>query len=333
MTAASTISAKPLERFALVDTLSPDEAREQIGRIFCRHRLVPSGAQAPGFHARHHSLAQKGGSSNFVSYGCRVEIDPGELDTFFLLQIPVSGHARVQCGSSIADASAAACASLLSPTLKTLMTWDAGCEKIIVRFNRDYLETLFEAATGQRAKGIEFETSVSLLTDTGRIISQHASLLLLASEVPTRTPQAYIDALRESLALLLLGGQCSNVIETVRKPPNLPTPAKIKAAEAYIQSRASTAISIQDVANEVGISIRSLQEAFKRYRGETMTDLLRRVRLENFRNELLNSDPDETVTEIAFRVGLGHLGRAAAAYKAHYGETPIETRLRARRKL
>ena len=119
----------PLSRFAAVDTRSPDDAREAVGRIFCPHFLNPVGREAAMFHARHHTVEQAGYSMNFVAYGSKVEIDPGELSRFFLLQVPIRGAATVRCGTMATDVEAGRRASILSPTLGTRMTWEEGCEK------------------------------------------------------------------------------------------------------------------------------------------------------------------------------------------------------------
>ena len=49
----------PLSRFAAVDTRSPDDAREAIGRIFCPHFLSPVERNPRAFHARHHTVEQQ----------------------------------------------------------------------------------------------------------------------------------------------------------------------------------------------------------------------------------------------------------------------------------
>ena len=113
----------PLARFAAVDTISPDEARQEIGRIFCPHFLFPAERRPELFHARHNVALQSGYSVNYVAYGATVEIDPGELSRFFLLQTPIKGSAEVRCGASVAEAAAGSKASLLSPTLPTRMIW------------------------------------------------------------------------------------------------------------------------------------------------------------------------------------------------------------------
>src|SRR4029078_5255706 len=114
--------APPLAIFKAVDTRDPAAAEDEVARIFCAHRLTPLQNGAPGFHAVHNTAPFDGFSVNYVAYGAAVEIDPGRLDRFFLLQIPLTGAADVRCGSVQVAASPQA-ASLLSPTLPTLMTW------------------------------------------------------------------------------------------------------------------------------------------------------------------------------------------------------------------
>src|SRR5215510_4269666 len=84
-----------LAGFGRVATASVDEAAEQIGRIFCPHELKPLRAASPGFSARHNCAAFDGFSINYVAYGGSVSIDPGCLERFFLVQLPLAGSALV----------------------------------------------------------------------------------------------------------------------------------------------------------------------------------------------------------------------------------------------
>ena len=200
----------PLSRFAAVDTRSPNEAREAIGRIFCPHFLSPVERNPQTFHARHHTVEQSGYSVNFVSYGATVEIDPGELSRFFLLQIPLKGSARVRCGTVSADVGAGVAASLLSPTLPTRMTWQEGCEKLIILISRETLEAQFEALTRETSRAIEFQTGIDLNTFCGRALLQHAGTMLAAAEEGDTVAKPYQVLLRDGLSTLLLTGFASN---------------------------------------------------------------------------------------------------------------------------
>ena len=57
----------------------------------------------------------------------------------------------------------------------------------------------------------------------------------------------------------------------------------------------------------------------------TLSQALQNARLEKFRAQLCDPEGADSVAAMALSAGLGHLGRAAAAYRARYGETPSQT--------
>lgn len=320
----------PLSRFPAVDTRSPDDAREAIGRIFCPHFLNPVGRNPQAFHARHHTALQVDYSVNFVAYGSTVEIDPGELSRFFLLQLPLKGSATVRCGTVATEVQAGVRGSILSPTLGTRMIWNEGCEKLIVLIRREAVEAQFESLTHERMRTIEFETGVELTGVAGRAILQHAQLMLDAAEATDGVPDAYRTLLRDGLTTLLLSRLPSSVTTTFSRPAPCADPLAVRRAQDFMAANAEHPISMAEIATASNVSLRSLQDAYRKARGMTLGDGLLMLRLERFRNALLAADTHGSVADAAFAAGFGHLGRAAAAYRDRYGEAPSET-LRRRR--
>jgi hypothetical protein len=139
--------AERLAAFARVTTDDVDEAAEQIGRIFCPHDLEPAGPREAGFSARHNCAAFDGFSINYVAYGGSVSIDPGCLDRFFLVQIPLSGAAHIRAGAGEFDAAPGRTASLLSPTIPTRMIW-SDCAQAILLLDRRVVEQRAAALSG-----------------------------------------------------------------------------------------------------------------------------------------------------------------------------------------
>lgn len=315
----------PLSRFAAVDTRAPDDAREAIGRIFCPHFLNPVGRDARAFHARHHTVAQAGYSVNFVAYGATVEIDPGELSRFFLLQVPIRGSATVRCGTVAADVEAGRRASILSPTLGTRMTWNEGCEKLIVLIRREAVEAQFESLTHERARAIEFDTGVDLTGPVGHAIAQHAQMMLGAAEAGAGMPDAYRVLLRDGLTTLLLTSLSSSVLDAFSRPAPSADPVAVRRAQDFMAANAERAISMAEIAAASGVSLRSLQDAYRKARGVTLGDGLLALRLDRFRAGLMARETSASVADAAFAAGFGHLGRAAAAYRERFGEAPSET--------
>src|SRR4051812_42319660 len=199
-----------LAAFNRVSTDSVDAAADAVGRIFCPHELKPTTRSSPDFFALHNSAVFAGFSVNYVAYGGSVSIDPGCLERFFLLQIPVHGASRIQTASRDIATAPGASASLLSPTIPTRMTWQGNCAQLILLVDRRLLEQRAAALSGRPAGAVEFEPAVDLTSAGGRALqSQILQFVDLAERLgPQRplSPMAAANA-RETLLGALLHGQ------------------------------------------------------------------------------------------------------------------------------
>lgn len=313
-----------------VDTCDIDAARAAIGEIFCPHFLTVEKASQGHFHARHNVESGTGYSVNLVSYGSAVEIDPGELSRFFLLQIPLNGEAKVRCGTREVHVAAGKSASLLSPTLATRMRWGEGCEKFILLIDRAPIERFMEALTHEQGDRIEFEPLIDTTEVTGHALVQHAMLMASAITPGKVLPPQYTATLRDGLASLLLTGLHHNRTASFTHPQVESGPAAVRKADEFIRSHACGAIAAGDIAAAAGVPLRTLQDSYRKARGMTLIEALQGARLEALRESLLNGDADMSVADAVFSCGLGHLGRAASAYRERYGESPSQTLRRSR---
>ena len=96
-------------------------------------------------------------------------------------------------------------------------------------------------------------------------------------------------------------------------------------------AHADQAVSMQDVAEAAGCSLRSLHDAFRGWRDTTPLAALHRVRLERVRTELSCPGDEPTplfVADVARRFGFTNRGRFLAAYARRFGEMPPGTRQR-----
>jgi AraC-like DNA-binding protein len=109
--------------------------------------------------------------------------------------------------------------------------------------------------------------------------------------------------------------------------------SRVRMVEEIMFARSDEPLSMAALAREVGVGLRSLQLAFLEARAMGPRDVLLRMRLERARERLLSAAQGETVTTIALDCGFAHLGRFPAAYRIAFGELPIETLARTRRRL
>ena len=84
--------------------------------------------------------------------------------------------------------------------------------------------------------------------------------------------------------------------------------------------------TVGDLAAIAGMSVRSLQEGFRRHVGCAPMTYLQQQRLLRAHDSLRRSDPLRvTVAAVAHRWGFAHLGRFASAYRSRFGVPPSET--------
>jgi AraC-like DNA-binding protein len=102
--------------------------------------------------------------------------------------------------------------------------------------------------------------------------------------------------------------------------------------ENWINNNLTDPIVLHDLAKIAGVSVRTIQKAFREYRGCTPIDDINRRRMEKAREMLLEADAHLTVLDIALEAGYQHPSRFAALYKKKYGENPSQTLARIRTK-
>lgn len=115
-----------------------------------------------------------------------------------------------------------------------------------------------------------------------------------------------------------------------KKRENAAAGRQVRRVEEWLDAHFADPISIDDLAGIAGVSVRSLQTAFREARNCTPMQALHRRRLQAARVVLSGAGAETTVTRVAMDCGFFHLGRFARDYRQTFGETPSETLDRAR---
>src|SRR5690554_2792526 len=89
--------APRFQRYPLLASHDVDEVRHEVSRLFCEHRLqLARGTPQLNTQVFFRPGLQVG--CGRMLYGATVDIDPGELDDFYLLQIPLRGAETIVLG-------------------------------------------------------------------------------------------------------------------------------------------------------------------------------------------------------------------------------------------
>lgn len=111
----------------------------------------------------------------------------------------------------------------------------------------------------------------------------------------------------------------------------IPAFHRVRQAEEIMRAHWDEPLSMLDLAQQLGVSLRSLQLAFKLvHDGKSPRDYFNRVRLEQARVRLMLAKDSENVTTIAVDCGFFHLGRFSQTYARVFGERPSDTLARRR---
>lgn len=101
---------------------------------------------------------------------------------------------------------------------------------------------------------------------------------------------------------------------------------RLRAAVDFVHEHADEPLTPDLVARAAGLHPRTLQQSMRAQLGISPMELVRRVRLDEVRHELLAAVPGSVqVGDVARRWGFGNLGRFSAVYAARFGEYPRDT--------
>jgi AraC-like DNA-binding protein len=138
--------------------------------------------------------------------------------------------------------------------------------------------------------------------------------------------------LREMLVDAVLDVWPHNFTQLLRRPVPLIAPRHVRQAVEYIQEHPENLVSGTDLARLANVSLRALQEGFRRFMGTSIIAYQRQVRLERAYDELNQSD-SACVSDVALHYGFSNVGRFCQYFQSAYGVSPADVRkgLRAQR--
>lgn len=318
----------PLSGYEQAHTTDVDQARQVVAEAFCPHRLTPLDGAA-GFETRFHAAGTGDVSLCYLDYGGRVHITADEMENFYLVLMPLAGQAEISHSRERFryDRDGAS----LPPLDRSYAIHVDECSPhLAMRIERSRLEDHLRSLLARPVtEPVRFSLGMDMTTPAAR--SWRRTVDMLREEIDTGgLIPAQPLALREMERLLLtqlLLAQPSNYSDLLREQQSRGTaPRAIHRAAGLIEAHAAEPLTVEDIAEAVGLGVRALQAGFQRYLDTTPMSYLREVRLRHVREELIAADPARTtVTETAVRWGFLYAGRFSALYRKRFGEPPSAT--------
>jgi AraC-like DNA-binding protein len=269
-----------------------------------------------------------------ITYDTDVALDFDEIRASYHVNVPLRGWLRSRHRGLEATPSPQV-ASIYRPDGEIAVTrWPAGTRNLAVKIDQIAVDRALESLVdGPVESPIPFAAALPL---NGHAAQSWVRLLLMVQRHLDR-PDSVIAHSVVSVPLVesLIHGFLLVADHPYREPLAAPAepgrPATVQNAMDIIEAGAHLPLTTSTLARQCHVSVRTLQEGFRRHLGMSPMAYVRAVRLRRAHRDLRSADPSHgTVAAIAHRWGFTHLGRFAEAHKTVYGETPLQA-LRAAR--
>jgi len=267
-------------------------------------------------------------TAGYLRFGDAIRIRTTEA-TDFHVDIPLTGRARMRAGSHRSHYGTPRTATIFMPGYPADLDCDGDFSQMAVMIPRSELHLELENLLGRSiTKPLVFSAELDLTAGAGRTVLETLRLVdHLSNESPGQL-QHPLGSLRleQMMMASLLLAQPHNYHEALSSPVAAAGPRPVARAIELLRANPERAWSVSELAGSVAVSVRSLQEGFRRSMETTPMGYLRELRLEQIHTELSQAEPGSVnVTEVAARWGITHFGRFAATYRQKFAENPSET--------
>lgn len=310
-------------------TEDPREAAELVGKALAPNRLTVGELGANAFAAELHGVRLRDVSLLYLDLHVAAELDIARCGAYYAVHMPMNGRAVGMVSGQDFEANTTR-ALVTNPGDPLRIRFDHDSPQLIVRLEQDALERYLTRQIGRTLdRQLVFEPGIDLTTDAA--MRWHGAVQLAHTEVFYSGSLVHqglgIGPLEDFLMSSLLMLQPSSHRDLLTRAMAQPGRRAVRRALDYIEGHLSEPVTMSDIAEHVGSSVRSIQQGFRDELGVTPMAYLRDRRLERAREELVDADPAEgvTVTGVAEHWGFNHLGSFAVLYRKRWGESPSET--------
>lgn len=315
-----------LSNRVIFESDNADEVRSQIGRYFKPHnmRFLDERSRQLRTSLRRSRIGSI--AINVLEYGGNVMIDPGQLEDFYLIHLNLAGECEITHEGghmTVHSTHAAVC----SPHRPYRFWWQPKSCALAIQIPKKRLMSHLRDITGIVPRDeIDFDFALDLDTPETRSFADFIQYLLndtdnlegLTSDPVTAEP------LEKSLMTALLRAQPGSHQAAMSAVGGCPAPAYVTRAETHMRDNLHRSIRLEELANIGDVTERTLTSGFRRFRGETPARYFLALRLAEARRRLLESNANETVSDIAFELGFHHLSSFAGAFRERYDEPPSQ---------
>lgn len=143
--------------------------------------------------------------------------------------------------------------------------------------------------------------------------------------IPDIVNQPLVACQYEQLLMLSFLVSIPQIFESFVSETTPNSTKSVRIVEDYLEQNIDQPVRLEDLVAITGQSVRTIQEAFRKYRGYSPSSYLRMCRLAKARKVLQESPPDTSIVSVALACGFASHGHFSQCYKKRFGETPQST--------
>jgi AraC-like DNA-binding protein len=307
-----------LNRFPFLDTRSPYDARKKQRQVWGQYTNKVVGKAA--YHLLHNRATLNRSAIDYLACSTSVRSEFSEPHDWYWLLLPTSGFLEITlCGKSFtADTTSAL---LLGPWQR--MCFQASRATAIfygieTSFMAEHLQEEHRDRPGFLIRGTYRNLLRQLLEGFANGLDDWATGPVGKSAHPSfvhHMETAVCSTIAEAVTDDLSGGYGGGRIGGM----------PITAIHTFLNDNLCDDLSIKEIAEAVGVSVRSLQTGFSEHYFMSPMQMLKNMRLDKARELLKSATKGITIGDICRRVGINHAGRFSKEYAERFGESPSQT--------
>lgn len=319
----------PLSRFGAFRGDSLDGIADGIVKMGAR--LLAGGKSSEPLEAVANCVTLPNGQLWFCSYGLPIELAFREAD-YHRLQIPIRGSGRTRLGNGGAEISVAADQGCLSSAAASI-DFGPQFQQLAWRVHNAAVTRKLHARIERPiVPAIAFQPTVRFDTAGGRALLHTLRCLVHVLAAGMSPESLIVTELEQTMMAGLLLATEHGFRDALERAPRLVSPSQVRRAEEFIAANCRRALSIDEIAQAVNTSVRSLYRSFRRQRPHSPMEFLKQCRLNEARRLLETEGPFLSVTDVGLACGFEDLSHFSKEFLKAFGERPsaIARRLRHR---
>ncbi|CAB3638504.1 AraC-like ligand-binding domain-containing protein [Achromobacter pestifer] len=315
----------PLNRHCLLNSGNVSEITDQVSQHLWSHRMCV--AQGKPLRSQLYGVFFGSAALFDLHYGAEVEIDAGDIASYYLIRITLQGSGQVTLGNRHAVMREGGL-TISSPSEPSVISIGRDCRNLILRVERQALEHQLQRLLDRPLRhALVFDLEVDADAPGLAAVRETLDYLCRLYQHPAinGVTQTLATGFSDYLLALLLTQLPHNYSDLLRADHRQPLPQHVRRARDYIETHVDETISLADLAAHCGVSIRTLQNGFAQFLKQSPSDYVRNQRLTLVHAALEAAHTGDSVTDILLRHGVTSFGHFATHYRKRYGCLPSDT--------